>query len=92
MVQAIVEAEEGIGIKGPKRIQIAAKTIVQACLAKFVNKNTLNFFRCLEIATGFLDADPSTWDSRDDYKIASSVANGLKVVNDLAERGIALIE
>ena len=40
----------------------------------------------------FSRCDPNTWDSRDDYKIASSVANGLKVVNDLAERGVALIE
>ena len=92
MAQAILEDEEGIGINGPKRVKITAETIEQAHLTKFVTKNALNFFRCLDIATGFLDADPNTWDSRDDYKIASSVANGLKVVNDLVERGIALIE
>ena len=63
IVQAIVVDEEGIGIKGPKCIQIADKTIKQAYLTKFVSKDTLNFFRCLDIATGFLDADPNTWDS-----------------------------
>ena len=41
---------------------------------------------------GFLDGDPSTWDSRDDYMIASSVANGFKIIDDLAERRTALIE
>ena len=46
----------------------------------------------MDIATGFLDADPNTWDFRDDCKIASSVANGFKVVNDLVESGIALVE
>ena len=65
MVQAIVEDEERIGIKGAKRIKIAAETIEQAYLTKFVTKNTLNFFRGFDIATGFLDADPNTWDSRD---------------------------
>ena len=92
MAQAIVEDEERIGIKGPQRIKIATETIEQAYLTKFVTKNTLNFLRCLDIAAGSLDADPNTWDSRDDYKIASSFANGLKIINDVAERGIALIE
>ena len=84
MIQAIVEDAQGIAIKGPQCIKIAVETIEQTCVTKFATKNTLNFFRCLDIATGFLDCDPTKWDSRDDYKMASSVGNDLKVVNDLA--------
>ena len=43
MLQAIVEDEKGIGIKGPKHIQIADETIKQAYLTKFVSKNTKLF-------------------------------------------------
>ena len=93
MAQAIVETE-GVASssKTPKRIKIAVKSIEQASLTQFVTKNTINFFRCLDITTDFLQADPDTWDSRDDYKAASSITHSLKVVNDSAERGVALIE
>ena len=60
MVQAIVKDGEGIERNGPKHIKIASDTIKQAYRAKFVTKNTLNFFKCLDIATGFPHADPST--------------------------------
>ena len=70
MVQAIVYDEEGIGIKCIKRIKIAAETTEQAYLTKLVTKNTLNALSCFDIAAGFLDADPNTWDTKDDYKIA----------------------
>ena len=60
MVEAIVKDKEGIERKGPKRIKVAADTIEQSYLTKFVTKNILNFFKCLDIATGFLDADSNT--------------------------------
>ena len=46
MVQAIVEDEEGFGIKGPKRLQIADETIKQAYLTKFVSKHSKLFQMC----------------------------------------------
>jgi len=52
----------------------------------------MNFCWCLDITTYFLQADPDTWNSRDDYKRAFEITRSLKVVNDTAERGVALIE
>ena len=52
----------------------------------------MNFCWCLDIITYFLQADPDTWNSRDDYKRALEITQSLKVVNDTAETGVALIE
>lgn len=93
MAQAIVGAEViATSSSCPKRVKIAPKSIQDATLPQFVSKNTRNFFEALDIDTGFLQADPDTWDSRDDYKAACVITHNLKVVNDSAERGVALIE
>lgn len=75
-----------------KRIKIPVKSIKDSSLTQFVSRNTMNFFSCLDIVTDFLHADPDTWDSREDYKAACLVTQNLKVINDSAERGVALIE
>jgi len=76
----------------PKRIKIVTNSIKDMALTNFVTTNTMNFCRCLDITTDFLQADPDTWNSRDDYKRALEITRSLKVVNDTAERGVALIE
>jgi len=76
----------------PKRIKIITNSIKDMSLTNFMTTNTMNFCRCLDITTDFLQADPDMWNSRDDYKRALEIMRSLKVVNDTAERGVALIE
>ena len=76
----------------PKRIKIVTNSIKDMSLTNFVTTNTMNFCRCLDITTYFLQADPDMWNSRNDYKRALEIMRNLKVVNDTAERGVALIE
>ncbi|KAJ8963796.1 hypothetical protein NQ314_005377, partial [Rhamnusium bicolor] len=61
-------------------------------LQRFVSNNTLKFSERFNISTLFLDYEPSTWASREDYRTASSLICKLKVVNDTAERGVKLME
>ena len=44
------------------------------------------------IAQDFLFTNPNAWDINKDYICAQSKVNKLKVVNDTAGRGVALIE
>jgi len=46
----------------------------------------------LKISTEFLKSDPEDWDNRPDYQSALSVVRSMKVVNDFAEREVALIQ
>lgn len=56
----------------------------------FVSVNTLKFFKCFEIDTDFLSADPATWVERDDYNDALELCRNIQVVNDIAERAVKM--
>lgn len=76
----------------PKRLQIDVSKCLDMDIQHFVTKNTKSFFYCLDIPFAFLDSDPETWASRDDYATALETVTKLNVVNYVAERGVALIE
>jgi len=61
-------------------------------LHNFVTKTTGRFFRILGLCNDFLDLDPSEWIKDESYKICQDIIKTVKVVNDLAERGVALIQ
>ena len=52
----------------------------------------MNLFHCLNLPTDFLSIDPDTWESEDGYSVAKRRLTTLTVVNDTAERGVALIQ
>lgn len=70
----------------PKRIPIK-----RLKLAHFITENTLLFFETLGLPTGFLSESPATWKSNQEYLTAKKIVDGLKVVNDVAERHIAMM-
>lgn len=45
----------------------------------------------MQLDTLFLEVDPSVWKGLDSYKKSRDIVKGIKVVNDCAERGVALI-
>jgi hypothetical protein len=76
----------------PKRVELQPKDVQSSKLADFVTCNTRLFFERLEIAQNFLDKDPQEWNADEDYIRAKQFLSNLRVVNDVAERGVALIE
>jgi hypothetical protein len=61
-------------------------------LHDFVTKSTIRFFKILELSEDFMDKDPGEWDNEASYKRSREIVNSMKVTNDLAERGVALIQ
>ncbi|KAE9530083.1 hypothetical protein AGLY_011545 [Aphis glycines] len=51
-----------------------------------------NFFNRFGIPMDFLDLDPKLWNENDQYKKSKELVNNINVVNDIAERGVKLIE
>lgn len=77
----------------PKRIQVELKSIECKQLEEFVSVNTMNFFEILELPTKFLtQVEPDQWDSDEGFQKAKQCAESLRVVNDVAERGVKLIQ
>jgi hypothetical protein len=53
----------------------------------------MHFLTAFNLPHDFLQLDPATWESNDDYVVAcNKFARKLKVVNDAAECGVALIQ
>ena len=92
MKQKIIQ---GLTNKGnddpPKKVQINIQKINNSELNDFVTSKSKVIFQKLNISTSFLEKDPEFWKEDDDFQIASTIVHELKVVNDHAERGVALI-
>ncbi|XP_044586532.1 uncharacterized protein LOC123266358 [Cotesia glomerata] len=58
----------------------------------FASKQSLFLFEQYQLPYQFMDKDPELWAFDQDYLHCKSVFSDLKVVNDLAERGVALIQ
>ncbi|KAG0710326.1 hypothetical protein GWK47_002517 [Chionoecetes opilio] len=69
-----------------KRLE-GKKMTMSSSLSSFVTSKTRSFFQKLDADEGFLAKDPALWEED-----ARKRALGLRVVNDAAERGIALVQ
>lgn len=74
----------------PRRVKFNPGIILQQ-LPDFVTTNAVKFFDAVGIQRGFLSEDPAKWEALEDYQAAKTIIGSIKVVNDAAERGIALM-
>ncbi|KAG0710556.1 hypothetical protein GWK47_022574 [Chionoecetes opilio] len=91
--RAIVSAmQQRLGEKNPpRRADVALDAVEQRSLASFATTNSVGLVTALGAGHDFLNVDPAEWSGRDDYTTARRHARHLRVVNDFAERGVALI-
>ena len=75
-----------------KRTKVDIQLIQTKQLEDFVSSSTRRFFEITDLPSCFLDNDVETWNDDDEYKSAKSTVLGMKVVNDVAERGVALMD
>lgn len=60
-------------------------------LEHFVTKNTLFFFEKLQLSVEFMDDAVDNWENNKSYINGLLIVKNLQIVNDVAERGVALI-
>lgn len=59
---------------------------------ELIYKSTKNLFDRFNLKTDFLLVDPTLWEQNDSYIEAKHCLQHLRVINDTAERGVALIK
>jgi len=91
-VAMMAALESGGTAEPPRRIKLDREVALQSQLSDFVIANTTQLFQAFDIAQNFLQQHPSTWEQDDSYLSACNKLQKLKVVNDAAERGVALIQ
>ena len=93
MKSAMVEALDKETTQHPPLHRIVfSPTLHQQQLSDFVTKNTRQLFIALDIKDHFLTKSPDTWATDSNYIAGQQKVKSLKVVNDAAERGVALIQ
>lgn len=75
-----------------KRVRVDPDVVLKKNLSDFVSSKSLRFFELLNIPTDFLQKDVKEWEEDDSYMSGKAVVRSLRVVNDVAERGVALME
>jgi hypothetical protein len=76
----------------PKKAVVDLKTIKHRQLHSFVSAKSIGLFEALKISTTFFQEDPVLWNGLESYQLAKRTVNALAVVNDHAERGVALVQ
>ncbi|XP_057336568.1 uncharacterized protein LOC130675093 [Microplitis mediator] len=92
MVQAIKNKES---LADNKRIKISEKDLDLICdreMSDFITKKSTTLFQQFELPMDFLDLTPSEWQNDPNYIHCLEILRTIKVVNDIAERGVALIK
>lgn len=92
IVRAIQQSSPTNEEEPPKKAEVDLKTIKDRQLSSFASNKSLTLFELLKLPTTLLNEDPSSWNMLDDYKLAKVTVNALTVVNDHAERGVALVQ
>ena len=91
MKRQMIQSLKKIGYEEPpKRVSINQHIINSFNLNDFVTSTSKVLFQKLKLLSGFLQKDPNAWNDDNDFLRASSIVPELKVVNDHAERGVAL--
>jgi len=89
MVVALKERE---GCEQPsKRIPVFLQPSTKG-LHDFVTKSTIRFFKQLDLSEDFLEQEPSEWENEASHRRSRETVRSMKVINDLAERGVAPIQ
>ena len=73
-----------------KRLDAKTIDILLKSLEDFVMSKSLMPFNSIHLDTSFLEVGPSEWKGLHSYQKFRNIVKGIKVVNDCADRGVAL--
>ena len=87
-----MESREGEEDPPKRRVGIDMTTIQEKQLADFFTTGTMSFFETARIPMGFLQVAPTEWGGHPDYMHDKGFLQSISAVNDVAERGIKLVQ
>ena len=87
-----MESREGEEDFPKRRVGIDMTTIQEMQLADFCTAGTMSFFETARIPRGFLQVAPAEWGGHPDYMHGKGFLQSISAVNDVAERGIKLVQ
>ena len=89
MIEALDKTAEP---EPPKKAHVDLNSIQTLNLEDFVTSNTKSFFAISGLPSTFLNIPVEDWPTDESFCVSKNAVCNLKVVNDIAERGVKLIE
>jgi len=78
--------------KPTKRLLMPFDELVKATIPDLASTNTQKVFKILGIETSFFSVPVDAWTENGDYIRGKRIVDGLKVVNDHAERAVKIVQ
>ena len=79
-------------IKKPKVLISDVPNFIEKSLDSFVSPKSMRFFERFNLPTEWMQKDPESWKTNEEYLQSQKIVQSIKVVNDVAERTIHLFE
>lgn len=76
----------------PKCITLDANFTDEKRLDNFVSTNTFRFFSITGLLSEFIKKNVAFWEKDVDYKTGSELVHSIRVVNDIVEQEVALMQ
>jgi len=86
------EGEEGCAKKLSVNMTNLKNFILMDLPTELLSPSSLNLFKRFNISTDFLYNEPAKWELNEQYQKGKRILSALKCVNDIAERGVKLME
>jgi hypothetical protein len=87
-----MRSQHGAEDPARKREGLQLSNVPKMSVGDLVTTHSMQFFRVLDLQSDFLDHPVSEWASRNDYREGREIVTHLRVVNDIAERGVKLFK
>lgn len=90
-----LDSSDDSQIYNSKKLVVAEKDVPNLFdhgLEQFVNPSSISFFLKLGLDTSWLKDDCENWQENINYQVCLNAVNNLPVVNDVAERGVKLMQ
>ncbi|CAH1099836.1 unnamed protein product [Psylliodes chrysocephalus] len=90
-----LDSSDDSQIYNSKKFVVAEKDVPNLFdhgLEQFVNPSSISFFLKLGLGTSWLKDDCENWQENINYQVCLNAVNNLPVVNDVAERGVKLMQ
>ena len=92
MVKAMSVIDGKVNCEKRIKVLLSASYLQDKSVANFTSKNTINFFNMLSLPQDFLQLPATQWKVNEEYQKARTSVMKLSVINDHAERGVALVQ
>lgn len=92
IVKSLTDEKDDVVQERRIKAELQVEKLQEIDLMDFATYRSNNFLKILNLDNSFLQVEIESWPRNESFKKCKQICLHLKVVNDIAERGVALIQ